>query len=44
MNFIPPYPAPVGKRWVFCAYFKHWRSGQLVYPKKAKAFAFLVRR
>ena len=40
---VPPFPAPAGFRWVFCAYFRHWRTGQIVYPKKVKAFAFLVR-
>ncbi len=39
----PPFPAPAGRRWVFCKCFKHWRTGKLVYPKTAECFAFLVK-
>jgi len=39
----PPFPAPPGRRWIFVKYFKHWRSGKLVYPKTAECFCFLVR-
>lgn len=41
--FTPPFPAPIGFRWVFCPRVRHWRSGQWIYPKKAKVFMFLVR-
>ncbi|MEM7755667.1 MAG: hypothetical protein AAF297_08535 [Planctomycetota bacterium] len=38
-----PFPAPPGYRWIFCRYFRHWRSGKKVYPKKSRYFRFLVR-
>lgn len=42
MNHVP-FPAPPGFRWVFCPSFRHWRSGKIVYPKRARYFRFLVR-
>ncbi len=39
----PPFPAPPGYRWIFRPWFRHWRTGKKVYPKRAKVFAFLVR-
>jgi hypothetical protein len=39
-----PFPAPPGYKWVFTPYFVHYRTGKKVYPKKAKAFRFLVRK
>ncbi|MEL7484327.1 MAG: hypothetical protein AAFN41_08220 [Planctomycetota bacterium] len=38
-----PRPAPPGYRWVYCRYFRHWRTGKKVYPKKSEYFRFLVR-
>jgi hypothetical protein len=38
-----PFPAPPGYRWVFTPYYRHYRTGQLVYPKKARFFCFLVK-
>ena len=38
-----PFPAPPGYKWIFRPYFRHWRSGKLVYPKKGRYFRFLVR-
>lgn len=40
----PPFKAPPGYRWIFCPHFRHWRTGQLVYPKRATCFCFLVRK
>jgi hypothetical protein len=41
----PPFPAPRGFRWIFCASYKHWRSGKILHAKDygKKAWAFLVR-
>lgn len=38
-------PAPPGCRWVFCASFRHWRSGKILYARDygREAWAFLVR-
>lgn len=44
MEMAPPFPAPPGFAWVFCASFKHYRTGKQVFPKNGKCFAFLVRR
>lgn len=44
MDTAPPFPAPPGFAWVFCASFKHYRTGKQVFPKNGKCFAFLVRR
>lgn len=41
---LPPFPAPEGKCWVFCMSFRHWRSGEQVYRKNGRPFAFLVRK
>ncbi|NQV82090.1 MAG: hypothetical protein HQ495_16150 [Alphaproteobacteria bacterium] len=35
---------PNDKDWIYCAYFRHWRSGKLVYPKTAKYFRFRRKR
>ena len=29
---------------VFAAYYRHYRTGQIVYPKTAKAFRFSVKK
>ena len=44
MEMAPPFPAPPGFAWVFCASFKHYRTGKQVFRKNGKCFAFLVRR
>jgi hypothetical protein len=38
-------PAPPGYRWVFVPYFRHWRSGKLLYAADYgyEAWCFLVR-
>jgi len=30
--------------WVFCRYFRHWRTGKRVYPKRARFIRFRRRR
>lgn len=30
--------------WVYCRYYRHWRTGKLVYPKRAKYFRFRRKR
>jgi hypothetical protein len=35
-------PAPRRGRLVFVKCFRHWRTGRLVFPKRAKCFAFWV--
>lgn len=44
METVPPFPAPPGFAWVFCASFRHYRTGKQVFRKNGKCFAFLVRR
>ncbi|PPU38486.1 hypothetical protein XaplCFBP3123_18715 [Xanthomonas arboricola pv. populi] len=44
METVPPFPAPPGFVWVFCASFRHYRTGKQVFRKNGKCFAFLVRR
>lgn len=43
MKPLYPFPAPPGYRWVFTPYFRHYRTGQLVYRKDGKCFCFLVK-
>jgi len=31
-------------KWVYCRCFRHYRTGKLVYPKRAKFFRFLRKR
>ena len=39
------YPAPAGFRWVFCAYFWHWRAKRYLYAADygRTSWCFLVR-
>lgn len=41
----PPFPAPAGFTWVFCAHFWHARAKKYLYAKDygRKAWCFLVR-
>ena len=43
MRLRYPSPPPPGYRWVFTPYYRHHRMRQLVYPKKARFFCFLVK-
>ncbi|WP_437292864.1 hypothetical protein [Sorangium sp. So ce426] len=40
-----PFPARPGFRWVFTPYFRHWRSGKILWAKNygREAWCFLVR-
>lgn len=40
---LPPRRSRPGHRLVFCRYFRHWRTGKLVYPKRSKYFRFWVK-
>lgn len=40
--FVPPYPAPLGYRWIFVRWVTNPDTGEKVYPKRAKAFLILV--
>jgi len=38
---IPSLPLPPNDgQFVYCRYFRHWRTGKLVYPKTARFFRF----
>ncbi|MEI9954499.1 MAG: hypothetical protein WDO74_37415 [Pseudomonadota bacterium] len=41
----PRKPAPPGFRWIFTPFFRHWRSGKLLYAVDygLEAWCFLVR-
>lgn len=44
--FDPPFPAPQGFAWIFCASYRHAKTGKLMVAKEygRKAWFFLVRR
>ena len=44
--FDPPFPAPVGFAWIFCAHYRHAKTGKLMVAKEygRKAWCFLVRQ
>jgi hypothetical protein len=44
--FDPPFPAPNGYAWIFCAHYKHAKTGKLMVAQEygRKAWCFLVRR
>jgi hypothetical protein len=43
---FPPYPAPPGYQWIYCAQYKHARSKKLMVAKEYgySAWCFLVRK
>lgn len=46
-NRTPPRSGdlpPNDGEWVYCRRFRHWRTGQWVYPKTAKFFRFRRRK
>lgn len=44
-SMVPPFPAPDGYRWVFCKWYRHWRSKKLMVAEEygRKAWCFLAR-
>jgi len=41
----PPFPAPIGFRWICTTHFTHWRSKKVIEAKNygKKCFFFLAR-